>query len=78
MFWSGKLGEWEPLLEPMRCEDWWRKLEERVEAAYEKGEPEVYPPKETLFSALQVTAPSQVKCVILGQDPYHEPGHRKR
>lgn len=34
----------------------------------------VYPPSEDLFSALELTPLSKVKVVILGQDPYHEPG----
>lgn len=74
MLWSGMLGEWESLLEPMLRAPWWLALQDRVEAAYEAGEPAVYPPKEQLFSALRLTAPTQVKCVILGQDPYHQPG----
>lgn len=34
----------------------------------------VYPPEEKLFAALDAVQPSQVRVVILGQDPYHEPG----
>lgn len=74
MLWEGKLGKWEPLLEPLCREKWWKALETQVEAAYEKGDPEVYPPREDLFAALRLTPPENVKCVILGQDPYHEPG----
>lgn len=33
-----------------------------------------YPPYEKIFNAIQTTPFEQVKCVILGQDPYHEPG----
>lgn len=73
MLWSGKLGAWEPLLAPLSGEAWWRKLESQVESAYETGQPEVYPPREDLFTALRLTAPEEVRCVILGQDPYHEP-----
>ena len=29
---------------------------------------------EDLFTALRLTPPEAVRCVILGQDPYHEPG----
>ena len=35
---------------------------------------EIYPPAGREFFALQCTPPSQVRVVILGQDPYHEPG----
>ena len=34
----------------------------------------VYPPSEDSFNALHFTALKDVKVLILGQDPYHEPG----
>lgn len=34
----------------------------------------IYPPPGQIFRALELVAPEQVKAVILGQDPYHEPG----
>lgn len=34
----------------------------------------VYPPMDDIFNALHLTPLSEVKVVILGQDPYHEPG----
>ncbi len=34
----------------------------------------IYPPAEEIFSALHLTLLSEVKVVIIGQDPYHEPG----
>lgn len=34
----------------------------------------VYPPSDEIFSAFEFTPLSKVKVVILGQDPYHEPG----
>lgn len=74
MRWSGNMGAWEPLLAPVFQTVWWKTLEEKVSDAYQQGDPEVYPPQEQLFAALRLTAPDQVKCVILGQDPYHEPG----
>lgn len=33
-----------------------------------------YPQKEKVFAAFDMIAPSKVKVVILGQDPYHTPG----
>lgn len=33
-----------------------------------------YPPKSEMFKALELTPFDNVKCVILGQDPYHEAG----
>ncbi len=34
----------------------------------------IYPPADDLFQAFHLTPLSKVKAVILGQDPYHEPG----
>ena len=34
----------------------------------------VYPPREAVFAAFRLTPPERVRAVILGQDPYHEPG----
>ncbi len=33
-----------------------------------------YPPRELLFNAFKLTPLDKVKVVIVGQDPYHEPG----
>ncbi len=43
-----------------------------AEAAYAAGT--VYPLREDVFSAFCLTPPQAVRAVILGQDPYHEPG----
>ena len=34
----------------------------------------IYPPQDDILNALAWTAPQDVRCVILGQDPYHGPG----
>jgi uracil-DNA glycosylase len=34
----------------------------------------VYPPPQLVFSAMNLTPLSEVKVVIVGQDPYHQPG----
>ncbi|MCR4672388.1 MAG: uracil-DNA glycosylase [Lachnospiraceae bacterium] len=34
----------------------------------------VYPPSDEIFKAFELTPLSKVKVVIIGQDPYHEPG----
>ena len=34
----------------------------------------IYPPKNQIFSAFNITAFDKVKVLILGQDPYHGPG----
>lgn len=67
-----ELGAWEPLLRQEFGKPYWETLAARVGAAY--AEAEVYPPREQLFSAFALTPPERVRIVILGQDPYHEPG----
>ncbi len=65
-------GKWAELLKEEPNKPYWQELTEQVEAAYESTT--VYPPRENLFAALSLTPPEQVRVVILGQDPYHEPG----
>ena len=64
---------WESLLAPEREKPYFVPLRTAVEEAY-ASERTVYPPREKLLEALRLTPPEKVKCVILGQDPYHEPG----
>jgi len=66
------LGGWLPLLEAETQTPYFAQLCEKVDAAYGSGT--VYPPREQLFAAFALTPPEAVRCVILGQDPYHEPG----
>ena len=40
----------------------------------EYGDHICYPPRKLLFNAFQLTPLNKVKVVIIGQDPYHEPG----
>jgi uracil-DNA glycosylase len=65
-----ELGRWTDHLSP--DPQLWDRLSTQVEAAY--ATTTVYPPRETLFAALRATPPSEVRAVILGQDPYHQPG----
>jgi len=44
-----------------------------ISASYLLNDPAIYPPADMIFHALELCAPSDVKVVILGQDPYH--GH---
>lgn len=41
---------------------------------FRNGGATIYPPQDRVFNALRRTQPKDVKCVILGQDPYHGPG----
>ena len=67
-----ELGAWQALLQEELEKPYWRTLSERVDTAYAAAA--VYPPREALFAAFRLTPPEAVRAVILGQDPYHEPG----
>ncbi len=63
---------WQALWAKESAQAYFARLSAFVEAAYK--EETVYPPRELVFAALEQLAPTEVKLVILGQDPYHEPG----
>ena len=63
---------WQQLLAAETKQAYFRELLARVAEARSQGE--VYPPAEKEFAALKLTPPENVRVVILGQDPYHEPG----
>lgn len=63
---------WRALLREETEKPYWSALSKRVDEAYDAGE--VFPPRSKLFSAFELTPPERVRVVILGQDPYHEPG----
>ena len=65
-------GGWEAALRGEFRKPYYRSLYEKVRQEYETRT--VYPPAEDLFQAFALTPLEQVKVVILGQDPYHEPG----
>ena len=64
--------DWNPLLRGEFDKPYWPPLQSFV--ADERQQTEVYPPQDQVFAALHLTAHAQVKVVILGQDPYHQPG----
>ena len=63
---------WRPALEAVLATPEARKLGGWLKAEEAAGK-QVYPPRGTRLAALALTPLPQVRCVILGQDPYH--GH---
>lgn len=64
--------DWNPVLRTELDKPYWAELQQFV--ADERSRHEVYPRPDEVFAALHLTALSQVKVLILGQDPYHGPG----
>eukprot|EP00932_Pfiesteria_piscicida_P016613 SRR837773.3529.p2 GENE.SRR837773.3529~~SRR837773.3529.p2 ORF type:complete len:282 (-),score=102.92 SRR837773.3529:9-854(-) len=70
---SGLLDrEWSEALRPHFEQQYFHKIVHFVAA--ERTKYTVHPPSDLVFSAFNETPLSKVKVVILGQDPYHEPG----
>jgi len=65
-------NDWETPLKPEFAKPYYRKLYDTIDEEYKTRT--IYPPAEDIFNAFMYTPLSKVKVVILGQDPYHEPG----
>jgi len=65
-------NEWDLLLKDEFESDWYKKLREFLK--YEYAHYTVYPDMHDIFNALRATSYSDVKVVLLGQDPYHNVG----
>lgn len=65
------LGSWSDLLKDEFQKSYFKSLMRFVDQEYKTAT--VYPPKEQLFTAFLTCDLSQLKVVIIGQDPYHGP-----
>jgi uracil-DNA glycosylase len=64
---------WAKYLNPEFKKDYFKNLQTFLENEL-KEEKEIYPPLNEVFTAFQLTDFSNVKVVIIGQDPYHGEG----
>ena len=65
-------GGWDELLREELDKPYWTELLDFVTDEYDNHQ--VYPPWEQVFTAFELTPVDQVKVVIVGQDPYKNPG----
>ncbi len=65
-------NEWDALLADEIKKDYYLRLREFLKSEYSTRR--IYPPMNDIFNALRHTSYSDVKAVILGQDPYHGAG----
>lgn len=63
---------WQKIMASEFASPYFEKLAEFIRSAYSAGT--VYPPAGRIFAAFDACPFDKVKVVILGQDPYHEPG----
>ncbi len=63
---------WDQFLQNEFSQPYFQKLSQFLKQEYEAQT--IYPPKTEVFSAFYYTDLDKVKVVILGQDPYHQPG----
>ena len=63
---------WNEFFKGIQNEDFCEKLNKFLNNEY--AEHTCYPPRELLFNAFRLTPLDKVRVVIVGQDPYHEPG----
>ena len=66
------LKDWKDLFEKVSEKPYSRSLNSFLDREYETKT--IYPPRDMMFQAFKFTSPKDVKVVIIGQDPYHNPG----
>lgn len=62
---------WNTINEAEKNKPYFQQLKAFVDEEYASNT--CYPPYDKIFNAIMTTPYEKVKCVILGQDPYHEP-----
>lgn len=65
-------NDWLPALRPEFSKPYYKELFQFVSNEYNSTQ--VFPPSEDIFNAFHLTPLSEVKVVIIGQDPYHNVG----
>ena len=63
---------WNEFFKTIQEKDYSKSLHKFLDMEY--GSYICYPPRELMFNAFKLTPLQNVKVVIIGQDPYHEPG----
>ena len=63
---------WSEVFEQIKSKDYALRLNAFLDEEYKNHV--IYPKRENMFNAFKLTPLENVKVVIFGQDPYHEPG----
>ena len=65
-------NDWDLILKEEFKKEYFKKIESFLDKAY--NEKNIYPPREDIFKALELSSYQDTKVVILGQDPYYNYG----
>ena len=63
---------WEEVFKSIKSKDYAIRLSKFLDEEYANHK--IYPERKNMFNAFKLTPLEEVKVVIFGQDPYHEPG----
>ena len=63
-------NDWAQYLQPEYKKEYYKNLYKKVNEEYGSGAT-IFPPSDDIFNAFHLTPLQEVKCVIIGQDPYH-------
>lgn len=66
------LKDWNDFFKQIKEKEYSHTLNEFLDEEYKNFT--VYPPRRLMFNAFDKTNPATIKAVIIGQDPYHNPG----
>ena len=66
------VNDWKPFFKEECKKEYFKRLNLAIGSEYANYT--VYPPIDRVFTAFEQTPYSNVKVVVIGQDPYHEPG----
>ena len=64
------MQSWNNFFEIVKSKDYYKSLNEFWDKEYSTHT--VFPPRELIFNAFNLTPLEQVKVIVIGQDPYHE------
>lgn len=66
------ISDWKEFFDAVSKKEYCKSLHGFLDEEYSSHV--VYPPRPLMYNAFSLTSPSSLKVVIIGQDPYHNPG----
>jgi len=66
------LSDWKDLFLSIKSKEYAKTLHAFLDEEYRNET--IYPPRDMVYQAFKLTKPKDLKVVIIGQDPYHNPG----